>query len=141
MDGHEVGLREQVVELAPGDAEGGLGVLRHPVAGVVEHRHAEAGRAPGDRPADPAQPEHPERLAVDLPAEEELRPPDPRPRRPEEPVALGDPPGGGQQQRPGQVGGGLGDHVGGVGGQHPPCGAGVQVDVVVADGIVGRHPQ
>ena len=140
VDGDEVGLGQQLVQLPPGHAEGGLLVGRQPVTGGVEHRHPEPGGPPGHRPPDPAEPDHPEGLAVDLEPEEELRPPDPGPPGPQEPVPVGDPPGRGQQQRPGQVGGGLGDHVGGVGGQHAPGRAGVQVEVVEPDGVVGHHP-
>jgi hypothetical protein len=141
VDAHEVGLGQQLVQLAPGHAQGGLAVAVQPPAGGVEDRHAEPGGPPGHRLADAAQADHPQGLAVDLEAEEELRPPDPRLLGPQVPVPLGDPPGRGQQQRPGQVGGGLGDHVGGVGGQHPPGRARLQVEVVVADGEVGHHPQ
>ena len=50
------------------------------------------------------------------------------------------PAGAEAQQRPGQVGGGLGDDVGGLAASTPGR-AGVEVEVVVADGVVGHHPQ
>ena len=58
-----------------------------------------------------------------------------------EAVALGHPPGYGQHQGQGQIGGGVGEHVRGVGHGHAPGGGRVQVDVVVAHRVVGHDPQ
>ena len=54
-------------------------------------------------------------------------------------VALGVPqvPGSGEGQRQGELGGRLGEDVGGVGDDQPPRPSGRQVDVVEADGEVG----
>ena len=52
-------------------------------------------------------------------------------------VGLRQPARGGQQQREREVGGRVGQHVGRVADRDPARGGGVDVDVVVADGVVG----
>ena len=56
-------------------------------------------------------------------------------------LRLRQPARGAEQQREGQVGGGVGEHVGGVADRDPARRAAVEVDVVVADRVVGDRPQ
>ena len=68
----------------------------------------------------------------------------PRPatrRSRDQPLALAQAPGRGQQQGEGQVGGGIGQHAGRVGQHHAPGRRRGHVHVVEADGQVGHHPQ
>ena len=57
-----------------------------------------------------------------------------------QPVALDDPAHDAEDQRPRQVGGGLGEHVRRVGDDDAALARGGDVDVVVADGDRGRRP-
>ena len=108
---------------------------------MIDDRHAESGAAPRDGLADAAHAENAERAAMHLGAEQKIV-------RGTAPVAsthvalaLADAPRGSQQQRPGEIGNRLVQHVGRIrrddagGGQ---CG---EIEIVVADGDVGHGPQ
>ena len=84
---------------------------------VIDHFHVEAvRRAARDRLADTPHAEDAERAAVDiLPGEEIETPPGPLTGA-HEAFGFGHPPRGRHKQRKTEVGGGLGQHVGGIGG-------------------------
>jgi len=86
---------------------------------VVGDGHAEADGAVCDGPADAAQADDPEGGAVQVAAEQERWRPWPRFPGADPSFSLADPADGGEQQRPCQVGGGVGEDVGGVGDDHP----------------------
>ena len=104
-------------------------------------RHPEPLRPPRDRLADPPEADDPERRAVDVRSEQQQRPP----RLPlavaDVPVALGQAPGRGHQERPGEVGGRLGQDARRVADSDPARGARRDVDVVEADRVVADHLQ
>ena len=103
---------------------------------MVEDPHPEALRPSRQRLADPPEADDPERRAVDVGAEQQQR----TPRLPvavaDVAVALGEPSGGGHQQRPGEVGGRLGQDARRVPDGDAARGAGRDIDVVEADGVV-----
>jgi len=138
---HHVRFGQQRVQVPPGDPQLALTGGLQAMGGGVEDGHAEPGRAARHRLADAAEADDAERPPPQLHPEQELRRPDPRPPRPQPPVTLGDPPPTRQQQRPGQVGGRLGEHVGSIGDSDAPAAALGHVHVVVADRVVGHHPQ
>mgnify|MGYP000297763730 CR=1 FL=1 len=53
-------------------------------------------------------------------------------------LRLGHPPRRREQERPGHLGGGVGEHAGGVGDHHAAFGGAGDVDVVEAHGVVGE---
>jgi hypothetical protein len=136
----EVRLTEESVALAVDDAQVALG-LEVADGIVVEHAHGEALGAPGDGPADPAEPENAERLSVDVATQEQHQAPLRELAGPREGVRLGDPAGGRQEEGPGEVGRGLGQDPGGVGDDDAPPAGGGDVDVVVPDGHVRDDPK
>ena len=92
------------------------------------------------RPMRP-RPMIPSCLPRKLDAEHEVeRPPLPA-AAPHEPIAFGDPPRDGEDQRPRELGGRLGEHVGRVRDDDPARARRGDVDVVVADGDVGDDLQ
>ena len=117
-------------------------VKRDAAAGASARAPPSRSPSPGARPPRrSARADDPERGAVDVVAEV-------RSRLPRHPLAGGDRRGGlgqvarrRQQQRKGQVGGRVGEHVGRVADGDPALGGGLDVDVVVADGVVGDRRQ
>ena len=108
---------------------------------VVSDRHAEADAAVSDCPADAAEADDPECGAAQSTAEQKRRCPPPRFPGADPPFSLTDPAGGGEQQGPCQVGGGVGENVRGVGDDHPAGGTCGHVDVVESDRVVRDDPQ
>ena len=126
---------------SPSGAAGARGRCRRPSA-AARHLHPEAGGAPGDRLADPPEADDPERRAVDVGAEDSW----PGSHVCQSPLRangdrLGEPARRRHQQREGEVGGGVGQRVGRVADRDAARGGGVDVDVVVADRVVGDRPQ
>ena len=105
---------------------------------MVEDAHVESRGAPRDGAADPSEAQDAERLAVHVGAPEEIPLPALPLARAREVVGLDDAPGGRHQERPREVGGGLGEDVGRVGHDDAAAPGGRDVDVVVADRDV-RH--
>ena len=138
MDRDEVRLGQQVVELAELGARLLLHFGRRSVHVVVDHLHAEALGPAGEGLPDAAEPKDPDRLVVDVLAEHHHRAPHPSRAPPQESVAFGDPPCRRHNQREGRVGGGLGEHLGGVRAHHAAARARLDVDVVEANRVV-RH--
>ncbi|MNZ60895.1 hypothetical protein D3C78_789710 [compost metagenome] len=137
----EIGLAEQFVEAAVARGEL-LFQFRLAVVAVVEHLHAEAEvPAPGDGCADAAEAEDAELLAVHVDAE--LRGVDGAlPLAGLGPgVQLGGASSGAQQQGEAEVGGGFGEHVGGVGQWDAALVEIGDVVVVVAHRDAGDHFQ
>jgi hypothetical protein len=56
-------------------------------------------------------------------------------------VSFDNPPRGRQQQRPGEVGGRVGEHIWGIGDHDAPPLSRIQINVIVADGIVSQDFQ
>ena len=118
----DVGRNQQLV-----DRQVLLGELR----GHAERRRPGRNGAP-----DPATADDAELFAAQLRAEHEVdRPALPR-AAPDQPLSFADPPRRGQDQRPGQLRGGLGEHVRRIGDDHAALRRRWNVDVVVADGDV-----
>ncbi|MCY1396580.1 hypothetical protein D9M71_115580 [compost metagenome] len=137
----EIRLGQQFVESAVARGEF-LFQFRLAVVAVVEHLHAEAEvPAPGDGCADAAEAEDAEFLAVHVDAE--LRGVDGAlPLAGLGPgVQLGGASSGAQQQGEAEVGGGFGEHVGGVGQRDAALVEIGDVVVVVADRDAGDHFQ
>ncbi len=133
-DDEVIALAQQRLLVDPARAERRFEIGREPGAVVIDHLHAETERAAArDRLADAAHAEDAERGAMHVGAAEKIV----RPALPlaaaQEMFALGDAPRRGEHQREAEVGGGFGQHVGGVGDGDAARRAGGHVDVVVAD--------
>src|SRR5262249_35580499 len=139
VDGDEVRLAQQRVEVhlpCPQFALGG-GV---PVHVVVEDVHVPAAAAaPGQGKADAAHADDPEGAAGQVLAEVPQRLPGLPPAGEGIRVPLDDAAGGGDEQAEGHVGGGVGEHAGGVAHGDAALGGRRHVDVVEADGEVADH--
>ena len=59
----------------------------------------------------------------------------------EEPLGLAQAPGDREDQTPGQIGGGLGEDIGGVGDPDAPAAGGLEIDVVEAHRAVAHDPE
>src|SRR5205823_12427549 len=101
----------------------------------------EASCPAGDGPGDPAVADEAEGGAVDGAAEELVHVEALPPSGPQHRLGLGGPAAGRQDQEEGEVGGGVVEDAGGVADDDPSGGGRLNVDVVVADGDVGHHPQ
>ena len=127
---HDVGGGEQLVERHR------LGPFHHRRTGTpgqIGHADAKRRGARGDGAADPAEADDPELLAAQLGAEHEIERPGLPASAPHQAVAFGDTAHDAENQRPGEIGGGLGEHVGRVGDDHAQLARRVHVDVVDAD--------
>src|SRR6478752_8913831 len=132
---HHVAVGEQGGGVDEGDAV--LGGARGGAAAGGEDSHVEGQRPLGDGAPDAAVTEDAQGSAgAEVQADEHPGPPDPGLPGADEPVALGDAPGGGQDQGEGVVGAGPVEHAGGVGDGDTGGVRRGQVDVVVADGDV-----
>ena len=137
MERDEVRLAEQGRQVGPGRAQLALGrrVRGHRI--LVEDPHPEALGPPGHRAADPAEADHAQGLAVHVAAQQQHVLPMLEAAVTQVAVGLDHAAGGGHQERPREIGGGIGQHVGGIGDHDPAPGAGRDVDVVVAHRHVG----
>ena len=108
---------------------------------MVQDLHPEPGAPAGHRPADPAVADHPERGAVDVLAEVLVDGPAVPSTAAQVALALAEETGCRQDQREGQVGGGVVEHARRVADGHAGGRGRLQVDVVVADGDVGDDTQ
>ena len=107
VEAHDVGLGEEVVELAVLDAEHSLVLGRQALALRVENAHVERPGPARQGAADAAETEDAERCAADVLAHELLLGPAAAPAPGSDvAVALDDPPPYGEQQRESEVGGG-----------------------------------
>ncbi|MEZ5250893.1 MAG: hypothetical protein R2713_17280, partial [Ilumatobacteraceae bacterium] len=138
---HDVARGEQLVERHVGRTELGRDRRIDAPAIRVGDRHAERLRPAGEGGADLAHADHPQPASLQAGAEHHGHAPSPRLTRPDEPLALTEAPRDHQDQRHRQIGGGVGEHAGGVGGGHRSLPARGEVDVVVADGHVAHRPQ
>ncbi len=111
------------------------------MAAVVDDAHVEAPRAAGHGAADAPEAEDAERLAPDVGAAELIEIPAAPLAGAGESIAFNQAAGDGQDQRPGQVGGGFIEHAGGIGDGDLAARTGGEVDVVVADADVGDDAQ
>ncbi len=141
VNGYEVCFGQQHVELPVVGAQLALDRLGLADRVVVEHLHPEPSGSPGHRLPDPPETDDSEGLAVDILTHHHQRTPDPRCAGPEETIPFGDTTGGSHEERPGQVGGGLGQHIGRVGGENASPGALTDVDVVEPHRVVGDDDQ
>jgi len=129
MDGENVGLRQQLVE-------------RHSAAARVEqHAHPESLRAPRHRASDAAITEDAQGALPQVAPEEHGRRPAAELARPHHPLAFAHAPREREDQRPGQIGRRVGEHVRGIGHPDAAGGAGRDVDVVVSDSVIGDDAQ
>ena len=137
----EIGLREHRVAAD----EFGVQALFHFGGGalgvVVDDAHAEALRSPGDGLADAAEAQNAQRLAPDVGAAELVEVPACPLAGARERVAFDQAARDGEQQRPGEVGGGFVEHAGRVAGGDFVARAGVEIDIVEADGDIGDDAQ
>ena len=106
-----------------------------------EHAHVEAPRPFGHLTADAPEADDAQRGVVDVRPEQQQRSPGQPAARANVVVALGQPPGRGHQQRPGEVGRRLGQHARRIADRDAAARAGGHVDVVEADGEVADHPE
>ena len=142
MERDEVALGQQLVERSRYVAPSG------PVTSsgsaldvVVQDPHPEPLGPPRDRLADPPEADDAERRAVDVRPEQQQRPPRLPAAGADVAIALGHAPGGGHQQRQGEVGGRLGQDARRVAdGDAAPRARG-DVDVVEADRVVADDPE
>jgi hypothetical protein len=137
----EVGLAQQGGQVDAARVKVTLGrrVGGHRV--LVEHAHPEAPAPPRHRAADAAEADHAQGLAVHVAAQERHVLPLLESALAQVTVGFHHATRGGHQEGPREVGGGVGQHVGGVGDHHAPLGAGRHVDVVEADRDVGDDAQ
>lgn len=136
MQRDDVGRGEEVVQVDPA-AEVTVVVA----AGVVDDTHAERGGPRCHRLADVPHAHDSELLALKTGAEHETDVPRPRLAGTHQPVAFGHPARDVEQQGHGQVGRGVDEHAGGVGGDGAVARDGDDVEVVVADRGIGDHLQ
>ena len=107
-----------------------------------DHGHVEGVRPARHCLADPAVAEDAEGGAgADVESDQHPRPPHPGLPAADQPVALGDPPGGVENQRKGVVRGGAVEDAGSVGDRHSRSFGRGQVDVVEPDRHVGNDLQ
>ena len=106
---------------------------RHPLHVVVVDLHVEPAGPPGDDPPDASEPDDAEPLPRDLRAHHESGAPVLPFAGADQPLALAGPPRGAQHQHHGQLGGGVGQHLGRVRDDDPLRLGGDDVHVVVAD--------
>ena len=127
VQGDDVGASERGVQIV--------------VAPDREHAHVEARGAARDRPPDAAGADDRERRRVDVGPEPALRLP--RAPAPGADVGggLGEAARGGEEEREGQVGRRVGEHVGRDADGDPARGGGLEVDVVGPDGEVRDRAQ
>ena len=134
-------LRKRSGKLVAVDgAEGLLCFLVAPPV-VVEQAHAKAERTFRHRRADSAHAHQSERLVAQLEAQQRQRFPAAPTTPCNQPVPLQHPAAERQDQRPGEVGGGVGQHPGRVCDRDAAPGAGADVHVVVAGPVVGDHAE
>jgi len=108
---------------------------------AVENPHVEAARALRQCETDAAEPDDAQRLVVDVGAHQQRRRPPFVFAAAHVAVGLDDAPRDRHQQHPGQVGGRVVEYAGGVGDRNAALGRGRDIDVVVADGVVGDELQ
>ena len=141
MQRHDVGCREQLLEVDdPGaDAVDDTGVGFR--ATGEQHLHAEGGRPAGRREPDRAGPDDAERPAAQPGAEVPRHAPAPWLPRADPSLGGAEAAGGHEHERHREVGGRVGEHPGRVGHDDAALPASGDVDVVVADGDVRDDPQ
>ena len=138
VERHEVAPRQQLLERqvasrrAGSSTSAGTRLRRRGRGSLIPNPCARRATAWPIRP----NPTIAERRAVDIGAQQQHRTPRPPAAVADVAVALGQPSRGGHQQRPGQVGGRLGQDARRVADGDPPPGARRDVDVVEADGVV-----
>src|SRR5258708_5773958 len=98
VDGNEVGLAEQVCEVAILRLEFLLNLGGRPVDVMVADAHGEAAGTAGHSLPDPAEAHYAEGLVVDVLTQHHEWPPGPGDTGAEETVPFGDPPGRGHHQ-------------------------------------------
>jgi hypothetical protein len=138
---HEVRFPEKRAEIDARGPQGRFGRRVRRDGVLVEHSHVEPEGAPGHGPADPPEADDPQRLSVDVPAQQQQVFPLLEPALADVAVALDHPSRRRHHQRPGEVRGGVREHVGGVGDDDPVPGRGRHVDIVEADRDVGDYAQ
>ena len=142
VERHEVALGEQALERQVRRAERSAStVVGQLLDVVVQDLHAEALRPARDGLPDPPEPDDADRRAMDVRPEQQQRTPRLPAAAADVAVALGQPAGGGHQQRPGEVGGRLGQDARRVADRDTAPRAGGDVDVVEADGVVADDPE
>ena len=133
MDRHDVRATEELfLGHIPGTA-GRLDLRRGPADIVVNQLHLEARRTAGHRLADPPQTEDAQRGVVNVQAEELFESPFVPAPFADIGLAFVESARRGQDQRPGEIGGGIVQHAGGVGGHNPMGRAGGEINIVVSD--------
>ena len=128
----------RVTNLAPSGADD---LVRHALDVVVQDRHPEPLGTPRHGLADPPEADDPERRSVDVRTQQQQRTPRPPLAVADVSIALRQPTCGRHQQRPGEIGGGLGQDARRVADRDPAPGAGRDIDVVEADRVVADHLQ
>jgi len=138
MEGDEVRLAEQILQVPVLRCEFLLDLGGWPAGVVIEDAHGEPAGTAGQGLPDSAEAHDAEGLVMDVLTQHHERPPDPRGTGAEETVAFCDTPGRRHHQGKRGVRSSLGQDLRGVGGKDSmPC-AGVHIDVVEAHGVV-RH--
>jgi hypothetical protein len=122
-------------ESGQGDAprSGRLLQRRVPFPVGIDHVEPEAAGPQTHRRSDPPRPHDPQGFPAQIAAQEKHRSPGAEAPPAQEPLRLREPAGGGEQERPGEVGDGVGQDPGRVADRDRPNGRGGEIDVVEAD--------
>ena len=133
-----VGLAEEIFPGHAASAEFGFEFGREGGGVGIEDVHGKPSAAAGDGLSDAAHAEDAESAVVDVLADKEVDEPFAPFAGVNEGVALDDTAGRGHEEGEGEVGGGFGEDVGGIGDEDAAGGGGRDVDIVVADGDIGN---
>lgn len=138
MEADVVGFAKQLFLGHAAGAEFGFEFGREWGGVGIEDVHGETASAAGDGLSDAAHAEDAESAVVDVLADKEVDEPFAPFAGVNEGVALDDTAGRGHEEGEGEVGGGFGEDVGGIGDEDAAGGGGRDVDIVVADGDIGN---
>jgi len=141
MNRHNIRLAEELLFWDICGPTRGLDFRGSPPDVMVEHLHFETSGAACHDLADPTQTDNSQRGMMHIQAEELLESPFVPRSLPDIGFGLVQPAGGGEDQRPGKIGGGVVQDAGGVGGHDAVGAAGGQIDIVVTHGDVADRLQ
>lgn len=136
MERDEVALGNELVERNVARAELALVFGEGAIALCIENTHAESLGPTRHGAADATEADDAERRASDTRAEKLRRCPASPGSGTGKLVGFDDAPRRGEQERHAEIGGGVGEHAGGVGDEDAATATGIEIDVVHADGIV-----
>jgi hypothetical protein len=108
---------------------------------VIHESHPERHGPASNRLANPTRTDDAERRPTQFEPKQLLRVPTHPPTISNECLTFLGPPRHRQDQEPGEIRGGIGEHVGRVGDHHPMPACGLEIDVVVSNRAVGHDPE